>query len=179
MRQPSTQTVQRRKEEQAEHFDHQANKDEDIVHECRASLSRRGGCRNKKHPKYWLQASTTQVYYCVKENMYRYPHQQQSFYRLPPSLTDLSIRRVPTIQMLRNRIPSLRLVLCGSVVAEDGTITEEADDTMGYYAIEAYVHRRWFPVSGVYRSKEEFSRIFERNQSHLRKLLQDMWTFLV
>ena len=133
----------------------------------------------KKHPKYWLQASTTQVYYCVKENMYRYPHQQQSFYRLPPSLTDLSIRRVPTIQMLRNRIPSLRLVLCGSVVAEDGTITEEADDTMGYYAIEAYVHRRWFPVSGVYRSKEEFSRIFERNQSHLRKLLQDMWTFLV
>ena len=129
----------------------------------------------KKHPKCWFQGAQ-QVYYCVKEKMYRYPSRQQSFYSLPLSLVELPVCRVPTLQMLRNRIPSLRLVLCDSIVAEDGSVRKGTSD---YYAIEAYVQQRWFPVSGIYYSQDEFARLFERNQSHLRQLLQDLWTFLV
>ena len=131
---------------------------------------------SKTFPKYWFEGNTKQVYYCKQEKMYRYPSQQQSFYCLPEHLNTLDICTIHSLEKLRSKLPVLRLVADNHIVAEDGTVKKEA---MDYYAVEAYVNAHWLPISGVYHDQTEFSMVFARNESHLRKLLQDTWFLLV
>jgi|OM-RGC.v1.022962987 hypothetical protein len=132
--------------------------------------------QSKTFPKYWFEGNTKQVYYCEQEKMYRYPSQQQSFYRLPEYLNTLDICTIHSLEKLRSKLPALRLVADNHIVTEDGTVKKKA---MDYYAVEARVNADWLPISGVYHDQTEFSTVFSRNQSHLRKLLQDTWFLLV